>query len=144
MPTKTLNFRKFNIFTKDLIDGKHNFTSNTFKVALTNTAPALTNTVLANITQVAAAGGYTTGGTTVTVTTSTASGVAKVVIADKTITSVEDSNGNIPTFRYAVLYNDTASGDPLIGYIDYEEEITLVDTEEFILNFNDTSGLFTI
>ena len=61
---------KFNQFTKDLVDGVHDFDAHTFKVVLTNTAPVATNTVLANITQISNGNGYTTGGTATSMSTS--------------------------------------------------------------------------
>ena len=69
-------YNKFNQFTKDLIDGVHDFDAHTFKVMLTNTAPVATNTVKANLTEISAGNGYTAGGTATTITTSTSSGTA--------------------------------------------------------------------
>lgn len=131
---------KFNIFTKDLIDGKHNFSSNTFKLALTNTAPVAGNTVLANITQIANGNGYTTGGATCTVTPSTTGGVSKIVIDDVVFTAT----GAVGPFRYAVLYNDTASGDPLIGYIDHGTAVTMANEDTHTFDFNGTDGAIVI
>lgn len=53
---------KIQDFSEQLIRGVHDFDAHTFKVALTNTAPLATNTVLADITQIAGTNGYTTGG----------------------------------------------------------------------------------
>jgi len=52
-------YNKFLQFTKDLIDGVHDFDAHTFKLMLTNTAPVNTNTVKANITEITAGNGYT-------------------------------------------------------------------------------------
>ena len=59
-------FQKLQQFVEDLALGVHNFNEvggHTLKVALTNTEPVATNTVLANITQISGTNGYTTGGT---------------------------------------------------------------------------------
>lgn len=132
-------YNKFNQFTKDLIDGVHDFDAHTFKVALTNTAPVNTNTVLANITQVANGNGYTTGGTATTISTSTSSGTAKITGTDVVFTAT----GSMGPFRYVVVYNDTPSSpaDPLIAWWDYGSSITLASTETFTVDFDATNGI---
>lgn len=134
-------YNKFNQFVKDLIDGKHNFSSNTFKVMLTNTQPTPTMTLKADMTELAAGSGYTGGGNTVTLTTAVASGVAKVTGSNTTFTA---SGGSIGPFRYAVLYNDTATNDPVVAWWDYGAAITLANTEALTIVFDATNGIFTV
>jgi len=76
---------------------------------LSNTAPTpATDDQLADITQIANGNGYTTGGATVTTSSSAqTSGVYKLVLADVVFTA----SGAMGPFRYAILYNDTAAGD---------------------------------
>lgn len=137
------SYNKFNQFTKDVIDGKHNFTTNVFKVMLTNTAPAATNAVKADITEIAAGSGYTAGGTATTITASTATGVAKVVGTNVVFTAAA---GSVGPFRYAVLYNDTQATPlkPLVSWWDYGAAITLQDTETLTVAFDATNGIFQI
>lgn len=134
-------YNKFNQFVKDLIDGKHNFSSNTFKVFLTNTQPTVGMTAKASMTELAAGSGYTAGGNTITITTSVASGVAKVSASNTTFTA---AGGTIGPFQFAVLYNDTAASDPPIAWWDYGTAITLADTEALTIVFDATNGIFTI
>lgn len=136
-------YNKFNQFVKDLIDGVHDFDAHTFKVMLTNTAPVNTNTIKANITEISAGSGYTAGGTASTITTGVASGVAKVTGTDVTFTA---AGGSIGPFRYAVLYNDTPTSpaDPLIAWWDYGSAVTLADTEQLVVDFDATNGIFTL
>lgn len=136
-------FSKFNQFTKDLIDGVHDFDAHTFKVMLTNTAPIASNTVKANLTEISAGNGYTAGGTATTISTSTSSGVAKVTGTDVVFTA---AGGTIGPFRYIAVYNDTPSSptDPLIGYADYGSSITLNAGETFTVDFDGTNGIFTV
>lgn len=136
------SYNKFLQFTKDLIDGVHDFDAHTFKVALTNTAPVNTNTVLANITQISNGNGYTTGGTATSISTSTSSGTAKVTGTDVVFTA---SGGSVGPFRYAVLYNDTPTSpaDPLMAWWDYGSSVTLADTETFTVDFDATNGIAT-
>lgn len=137
------SYNKFQVFTKDLIEGKHNFASNTFKVMLTNTAPVNTNTIKADLTEISAGNGYTAGGTATTITSSTSSGVAKVTGTDIVFTA---SGGTIGPLRYAVLYNDTQTSPakPLVAWWDYGSSITLNDTETLTVDFDATNGIFTV
>lgn len=137
------SYNKFLVFTKDLIEGKHNFASNTFKVMLTNTAPVNTNSVKADLTEISAGNGYTAGGTATTIASSTSSGVAKVTGTDIVFTA---SGGTIGPFRYAVLYNDTQTSPakPLVSWWDYGSSITLNDTETLTVDFDATNGIFTV
>lgn len=138
------SFNKYNVFVEDLAEKVHNLGADTLKVALTNTAPnAGTHTGLANITEISAGNGYTAGGNTASVTSSAqTSGTYKLVLGDPATWSA--SGGTIGPFRYAVLYNDTSTGDRLIGWWDYGTSITLADGESFTVDFDPTSGVLTI
>lgn len=137
-------FNKYNVFVEDLAEKVHNLGADTLKVALTNTAPnASTHAGLADISQISAGNGYTTGGNTASVTSSSqTSGTYKLVLGDPATWSA--SGGTIGPFRYAVLYNDTSTGDRLIGWWDYGTSITLSDGESFTVDFDPTSGVLTI
>lgn len=133
--------QKFNDFAEQVLRGAHNFGAHALKVILTNTAPLSTATVLADITQISG-GVYVAGGYALdSVVLSETAGVAKLTIADEVITA---SGGAISTFRYAVIYNDTATNKPLIGYVDYGSSITLADGESLTLDFDPTAGVLTL
>jgi len=134
-------YNKFNCFVKDLIEKKHNFASDTFKIALTNTPPSAANTVLADITQIAAGNGYVTGGNAMTITDSLSGGIAKVSGANVVFTA---AGGSIGPFRYAVFYNSTAVGGPLIAWFDYGSSVTLNNTETVTVAPDPTNGVFQI
>lgn len=139
MPTSAFN--KFNCFTQDLGNAVHKLSTDVLKVALTNTAPVATNAVLADIVQIGANGGYTAGGYTLdSVTWTTASGVAKLAIADEVITAT----GTMDLFRYAVVYNSTPVAGNLIGWVDYGSSIAPQIGEKFTLDFDNTNGVFTV
>ena len=134
--------QKIQDFAEQVLRGVHNFGAHTFKVALTNTAPLATKAVLADITQVAASGGYASGGYVLdSVAISETGGVAKVTVADEVITA---TGGAIGPLRYAVIYNDTAAGKPLVGFVDYGSSITLNDTETLTLDFDAANGVLTL
>jgi hypothetical protein len=135
----TSAFNKFNSFTEAVAEKVHNLGSDTLELALTNTAPVNTNTQLSNITQIS----YTfLNARTLTVSGSAqTSGVYKLTITDKTLTSTGGSTG---PFRYVVLFNQTATNDELIGWYDYGSSITLGDGESLLVNFDDANGVLTI
>lgn len=137
-------YNKFLQFTKDLVDGVHDFDGHTFKIMLTNTAPVNTNTVKADLTEISAGNGYAAGGSAVTITTSTAAGTAKATVSSDVVFTA--SGGAIGPFRYVVLYNDTASSPskPLIAWWDYGSSITLNNTETLTADFDQTNGLLTV
>jgi hypothetical protein len=136
-------FNKFNAFVEDVAEKAHNLGSDTIKVALTNTAPTAADTTWNTTSHPApaAANGYTAGGNTITISSSAqSSGTYKLVLADSTFTA---SGGSIGPFRYAVIYNSTATNKP-IGYYDYGSSVTLADTETFTVDFDATNGVLQL
>jgi hypothetical protein len=135
-------FNKFNSFVEALAEKVHNLGADTLKVYLSNTAPVATNTVKADIAEISNGNGYTTGGNTASVTTSSqTSGTYKLVLADP---ATWTATGSVGPFRYAILYNDTATNDELIGWWDYGSSITLANGETFKVDFDPTNGVLTI
>lgn len=131
---------KLNV-TKALI----NMNSDTFKIALTNTAPTLaTDDELADITQITAANGYSSGGATLAsaawAETSGGSGIWQFTTADNVFTA---SGGSIGPFRYVVMYSDTSTNDKLVGYLDYGSSITVTDGNTFTVDVG-ASGWFQL
>ena len=129
---------KFNDFSEQFTRGVHDFDAHVFKVALTNTAPTAANTVLADITQIANGNGYTTGGATTTVTLSETGGTTTVQGTQVTFTATGSA---MATFRYLVLYNDTATSpaDALIQFYDHGSAVTLNPGDSFVFSFNGTT-----
>lgn len=132
-------FNKFNAFTEDVAEKKHNLGSDQIKVALTNTAPVAGNSVLADLTEIT----YTnlSARDVTTASSGQTGGEYKLTLTDLTLTA---SGGSVGPFRYVVLYNDTASGDPLIGFYDRGASITLLDGESILIDFDDADGVLTI
>ncbi|HEX5509833.1 MAG TPA: hypothetical protein VFX37_15135 [Pseudolabrys sp.] len=135
-------FSKFNIFVKDVATGVHNLNSDTLKIMLTDTAPVATNTVKSDITEISAANGYTAGGATADfVSGDDTSGTYKLILSAVSWTA---SGGSISQFRYAVLYNSTASSGNLIGWWDYGDEVNLTNGNTFTVSLDQTNGVLTL
>lgn len=133
-------YNKFNAFVENLAEKVHNLGADTLKIMLVNSpAPAATNSVKADLTEISAGNGYTAGGTAVTVTGSSQSSGTYTLTqsADVVFTA---SGGSVGALRYSVLYNDTPTSpaDPLIGWWDYGSSITLADTETFTVDMAST------
>ncbi len=130
---------KINAFVADVANKVHNLGSDQLKVALTNSAPVATNTVLANITEIS----YTFCSTrNVALTSSTqSSGLYKLILVSLVLTA---SGGDVGPFRYIVLYNSTAPGGPLIGWYDFGGAVTLHDTDTFTITFDGTNGVLQL
>jgi len=136
-------FQKFYQFVEDKAHGVHNLSvgGHTLKVALSNVSPVVTDSVLADITEIAAGNGYTAGGETITVSSSAqTSGVYKLVLADVVFTS---ASAGMADFRYAIVYNATATDGPLIGFFDYGSTVSLPVGETFTVDFDATTGAIT-
>lgn len=126
-------FNKFDSFSEALAEGVHNLGADTIKALLINIAPVATNTIAANLTEIAAGNGYVAGGMTIDVTSSSqTAGTYSLVATDEILTA---AGGTIGPFRYVVLYNDTTVNDALIGWYDYGSSITLNDGETFTIDF---------
>jgi hypothetical protein len=136
-------FNKFHSFVEALAEKKHDLGADALKVLLTNTAPVATNAVKADLTEISAGNGYTAGGATAAVASSSqTSGTYKLVLDDPATWTA--TGGSIGPFRYAVLYNDTAASDELIGWWDYGSSITLNTGETFKVDFDPSTGVLTL
>jgi hypothetical protein len=119
-------------FKVELMRAVHNFTTgtgNTFKLALYNNSASFTaaTTAYTVTNEVANSGTYTAGGGTLTNVTPTSTGTTAFTdFADLSFTSATI------TAYGALIYNDTAAGDPTVCVLDFGGAKT------------STSGTFTI
>ena len=143
MPASTLI--TYDDLSEQIGKGVHIWNTHALKWALTNAAPnAATHTVLTDVTQIAATGGYTAGGYAVAGTTYTeAGGVATLNHTDLVITA---AGGSVGPFQYAVLYNSSATSplNALIGYLNYGSALTLADTETLTLDLGAATGVVQV
>lgn len=136
------SYNKFSSFVEAVAEKVHNLSADSLKIMLTNSAPIASNTVKADITDISAGNGYTAGGTAVSVSASSqTAGLYKLVGTHAGYTA---SGGTIGPFRYAVLYNDTATNDELIAWWDYGSSITLAAGETVAITLDGTNGILTL
>jgi len=137
------SYNKFQQFAEDVAEKVHNLGADALTIALTATAnaPVATNSVLANLTQIA----YTNLSARVPTISSSVqtTGTYKLVLADLVLTA---SGGAVAAFQYVVLFNDTPTSpaDPLIGWWDYGSALTLNNTETLTLDFDASTGVLQI
>jgi hypothetical protein len=140
MPSDTFNF--FNSFPEQLAEKKMDLSADTVTVALcaSTAAPVASNAWLSNLTTVANASNLSDAN--VTISDSAYSGSTYTLkLTDKVLTA---SGGSVGAFQYVVLYDNTTTNDPLIGWLDYGSSITLADTETLTLDFDPTNGVLKI
>jgi hypothetical protein len=128
---------KYQDFVEQLAKGVHQLhaAGHTLKVMLSNTAPNVaTHAARGDSTELATGGGYTSGGTDIQNDISETSGTVTMTGVDVVFTA---SGGTIGPFRYAIVYNDSATSpaDALVCYWDYGSSITLQSGETFTVDF---------
>jgi len=111
-------------FKQELLQGVHDFTASTgdsFKLALYTNSASFTaaTTAYTASNEVGNSGSYSAGGGTLTNVTPTTSGTTAFAdFADITFTSATI------TARGALIYNDTATGDPAVVVLDFGSDKT--------------------
>jgi hypothetical protein len=111
-------------FKQEILQGVHNFTAstgNSFKLAMyTSSASFDASTTAYTVTnEVANSGSYSAGGGALTNVTPTTSGTTAFTdFDDITFTSATI------TARGALIYNDTAAGDPVVVVLDFGTDKT--------------------
>lgn len=132
-------YSKYNDFTEQLVNGVHNFSAHTFKVALSNGTPSAAHTTLSAISELSTANGYTAGGVATTIGVSETSGTVTVTATDP---AAWTASGAGITFRYAALYNDTSASKNLVAYWDNGSSTTVTSGNTLQIDFQ--ASLFTL
>lgn len=122
------DYTGFEEVAKQLGEEEHDFTNDTFKVALITNAVVPTagdtSPVLGDYTECSAGGGYSTGGAAIANQTFTETGGVATFDGDNiTWTSAASSPTDI---YYGIVYNDTNASDMAIGFIDFGGPVSLV------------------
>ena len=127
-------------FKVELLQGIHNFgptSPDTFKIALytgaANIGPSTTAYTATN--ELPNGNGYTTGGNTLTISVSPTSGNNSSAVPTAYISFANTSWANATfTCRGALIYNDTAAGNPSVAVLDFGSDKT-VSNETFTVIF---------
>ena len=127
-------FTKFTAFATDLGLAVHNLNTGEIRCYLSNAAPSAANTVYNTPADLGSGGGYTARGED-TQNTFSAGNCAGTDITWTATTG-------FGPFQYAVLFNETAASDQLIGWWDYGSAVTLGAGETFKVDFGAT--MFTV
>jgi hypothetical protein len=129
---------KFNTLTADISNGVHNFATGQLVVALTNTLPVATNSVLTDITEINYTG---LSSRNITTTSSTqTSGTYSLVLQDLVI----NATGTIPTWRYVVVYNSSSASNKLMFWYDRGSAVNMISGDSLTIDLTDSQTLFTI
>lgn len=110
---------RFNSFIEYVNEKAIDWDNDVFELALTNVAPVATNSVLADLTQIA----YTNLSSRVV--TISAAGQASGTYTATAAQLVLTASGAVAGFRYIVLFDQTATGDPLVCWWDYGSTYTM-------------------
>lgn len=121
-------------FYTDLLNGAIHFGAHVFKIALyTNAATLNAATTGYTVTGEVSGGGYTAKGVIIAATVSTATTPAGPVV----LIDFSDATWNPATFtaRGALIYDETAGGDPSVAVIDFGMDITANGVRPFVVTF---------
>lgn len=129
-------FNKVQDFVEQLLRGVHNLTAagHVVKAVIHSDAPQAADDELADLTQITGTG-YTAGGEDIQNDMSETGGTASMTATDVIWTATA---GDWTAGRYISIYNDTSTGDKLIGGWDYGTNFTLGNGETFSLDFGAT------
>lgn len=133
------SFQKFNATVQDFANKVHNLSADQLTIALTLVAPVAANSVRADLTEVS----YTnlSSRNITTVSSVQTAGIEKLICSDLTLTA----SGAVAPFRYVVIYNSTAAGNPLIGFYDAGATVTMSNSgDTFLIDFDQSNGVLTI
>lgn len=111
-------------------------TTDTWRAVIVTDTPApTTDSVIADVTQIAGSNGYTTGGENITFNSTRTGGTVTATGTDVVWTASGGNLGASTTGRYVVVYDDTSAADDLWCYWDYGSTFTVATGETLTLDF---------
>jgi hypothetical protein len=128
----------FQCFADGIGRATYNLASDSLFVALSNSKPdAINNKTLADITEIAAGGGYVAGGNPAPTLSYTE---GELMLSNVTFTAT----AVLPTFQYAVLYDATPASKPLIAFFDNGFPVNLTAGDTFTVAFDQINTALVI
>ncbi len=140
-------FTLYNSFAEFMGDGTIDLDTHAFKIMLLTSVhvPNLTDSTLTNVSgnEIAGANGYTTGGGALSAVTWTRTAGVATFDSDNFVWT---ASGGSLTARYAVIYDDTATNDELVGYYLLDNapaDVVATAGNTFTVGPNAATGWFT-
>ncbi|MBL4940925.1 MAG: hypothetical protein JKY81_04605 [Colwellia sp.] len=130
-------YNKFQQTVEDWMEGVYTSSTDQFTIALTTNAnaPVATNSVLADLTEIA----YTNLSSQNITTNSSGqtTGTFTQLFTDLVLTA----SGAVATFRHVVIYNNTPTSpaNPLLGHFDFGSDLTLASGETLTIDWTTSS-----
>jgi len=147
------SFNKYNVFVENLAEKVHDLSLDSLRIALASGTGATGSWVtgLRDVGEINEGNGYILSGKAVTVVSSLQTGGFYKLTLNSPTTPWTGGPSPMTGFRYAVLYNDTPTGNPmpgapkpLIGYWDYGTSVVLNSGETFTVTLDGVNGTLTI
>ena len=129
------SFNKFETFVGDLGKKIHDLQAggDVIKAYLTNAVPSTSaDSVKADLAEITAEHGYVAGGIDIQNGWTETGGIGTMTAVDINFVA---SGGSFGPFRHVVIYNDTATNDPLIGWWTHSVTLTIEDGGSFPVDF---------
>ena len=124
-------YSKYNTGINFICAAAVNFSTDAFILALSNTTPATTTSqyTVTNISEIGSSGGYTQGtGIPITTTSFLNSAGTSTWVGTAALFS---ATGAVPQFDFAILYDNTNTSKPLLGWWTCVTAITMASTDTF-------------
>jgi len=134
-------YQKYNSAAEALTENA-NCGTDTWRVILSNTAPAVTDVTQADAAELTTSGGYTVNGNACAVVSSSQTGGVYKLVLSSPAQWVASGGGF--TFQYVILWNQTI--DRLFGWWDYGSPVVMDGAagDTFDAQLSGTNGVFTV
>ncbi len=127
-------FNRFDSYAYDLGCGLIRLDRDELYILLTKAMPLRSYSRRAELVEITPGNGYMAGGMIVEGGHFSMSGPASLFTGRNIL--FEAKGGRMAAFQFAILYDATATGQPLIGWWDYGAALTLADGESLLVEFD--------
>jgi hypothetical protein len=127
-------------FLFDCLNGVHDFARHEFKICLTNQAPSLATTGKQQVAEVPSTTSYPAGGMACRLSVQRAgNGGAKIAGSNVVFSGSQPPVG---PFQFGVLYNASSPNGAVLGWWQYDEMLTLNETDDFLNDPDPEHGIY--
>ncbi len=132
-------FNRFDSYAFDLGKGLIRLDRDELYILLTHAMPLRVYSRRAELVEIRPGNGYMAGGMIVEGGHFSQSGAGSLFTGRNVL--FEAKGGRMAAFQFAILYDATATGQPLIGYWDYGAALTLAEGESLLVEFDQSKIL---